>query len=61
MGRPSMKLSGGDHYLQEMKARNGPLGKLVRLYSKKKVSAENGSFLTCFRGWPILDLPLLLN
>ena len=31
------------------------------LSSKKKVSTENDSFLTCFRGGPILRIPLLLS
>ena len=31
------------------------------LSSKKKVSTENDRFLTCFRGGPILRIPLLLS
>ena len=44
-----------------MKARIGPLGKLDCLHSKKKYfQLKNGTFLTSFRGGPILSLPLLL-
>ena len=45
-----------------MRARIASLGKLDRLYSKKKCfQLKNGRFLTCFRGGAILSLTILLR